>query len=124
MNGSAPNSPATGFHSRPARTPSPKRLIESIELDAIAPIIVAKSAIRSSARAKSAARNRASPAFPVGERARRQSHARAPYSEAGLGRRVDTDFKAKVKRQKAKVWTRCARRTVLYLLPFYFCLLP
>ena len=74
MNGNAPNSPATGFHSRPARKPRPNRLIESIELDAIAPIIVARSAINRSATAKSAARKTASPKFPVGASERRQSH--------------------------------------------------
>jgi putative membrane protein len=33
-------------------------------------------------------------------------------------------MKAKVKRQKAKGWTRSARGTSLLLLPFAFCLLP
>src|SRR5947209_1155917 len=103
MNGSAPNSPATGFHSRPARKPSPKRLIESTALDAIAPIIVARSAMSSSATAKSAARKTASPTFPVGASDRRQSHARtrAPYSLDGpTGAGVDIKEEMKAARRK------------------------
>src|SRR2546423_5179906 len=87
MKGSAPNSPWMGFHVRPVRNGKPRRASDRRALDPISTNIAPTSTTSSSAQQKSDARNSASPKFPVGERARRQSHARrrAPYSLAGLG---------------------------------------
>src|SRR5919197_3913197 len=87
MKGSAPNSPRTGSHPRPVRNESPNSASDSRAFDPISTNIAPTMATSSSAQQKSAPRKTASPKFPVGERARRQSHARrrVPYSEAGLG---------------------------------------
>jgi hypothetical protein len=76
MNGSAPNRPATGFHSLPVRNPKPKVLIDRRAFEAIEAIIAATSSNTVSAQQKSRARNAASPLLPVGESVRRQFHAR------------------------------------------------
>src|ERR1051326_8564924 len=87
MNGSAPNSPLIGSQVLRVRNGSPNLRIESIEFSPILTNIAPTTATSSRAQAKSAVRNTASPKFPVGESACRQSHVRrrAPYSEAGLG---------------------------------------
>src|SRR5918999_6469831 len=87
MNGSAPNSLLTGFHSRPVKNPQPNSLIERREFEYIATIIEATIRSTTSALKKRMPRNTASPMLPVGDRARRQFHdrARAPNSSAGVG---------------------------------------
>src|SRR2546423_9297777 len=87
MKGSAPNSPWMGSQVRLVRNENPNLLSDRRAFAPISKNIAPTSTTSSSAQQKSDARNNASPKFPVGERARRQSHARrrAPYSLAGLG---------------------------------------
>src|SRR5215210_1418394 len=87
MKGNAPNSFPAGFHVCPVRNPQPNFSIESFELTDIETIIEPTIRSRMSALKNSSERKTASPRLPVGDKARRQFHARAraPNSLAGDG---------------------------------------
>src|SRR5579883_878463 len=72
MNGSAPNFPATGFHSLLVRKPKPNALNESAELTARSMTRPTAITSKIAALEKSARRNIASLRLPVGESARRR----------------------------------------------------